>query len=330
MKHRKSRYFIQNAVKNGLDHLPDGVAFFNQNGRPVLVNHTMHTLSFALSGRDFQSYDDFLQMLESTNYKSKAPYDKNICILPDKTAWQFSEDKIKDKYGRVYTQITASNITELYAKKTESEEGERKLEETKKQIEKLSANVAVMSREEELLSVKMRVHDDMGRSLLSVRQILKQNQPIETADKIIDEWSKSLHRLQQEDDFEKRDMTSELAALADGLIKLNISGKLPDESNEAYLIVCAVRECITNAVRHAAATELFAELKEENSHITAKITNNGIAPEKEITEGGGLTTLRRRVEHAGGIMLVKSLPVFELTVSLPLKKEAFNEKSTDC
>ena len=331
MKRWKSKYFVQNAVKEGLDNLPDGVVFFNQKGWTILANHTMHTLSFALSGRDFQSYDDFIQMLKITNYNSTVDNDKNIYILPKKTVWRFSEEQIEDKYGCVYTQITASDITELYAKKTELETDRRELEEMKRQLQKLSANVVVMSREEELLSMKMRVHDDMGRSLLAVRQILRQKQPIEAADKIIDEWSKSLELLtQQENDSEKRDMMSELTALADGLIKIKIGGNLPKQSDEAYLIVCAVRECITNAVRHAHATELLADLQEENNRITAKITNNGIAPQKEIVEGGGLTTLRSRVERAGGMMTVQSVPVFELTVSLPLGKEVFDEKSIDC
>ena len=270
-------------------------------------------------------------MQESSNYKSEEEHDKNIYLLPDKTVWRFAEGQIKDKYGCVYTQITASDITELYAKKTELETDRTKLEEMKKQIQKLSANVAVMSREEELLSMKMRVHDDMGRSLLAVRQILRQKQPIQTADKIIDEWRNSLHLVaQQEHDAEKRDMMSEIAALADGLIQIKINGNLPKESEEAYLIVCAVRECITNAVRHASAENLFVNLKEENNRTTAKITNDGIAPKKEVEEGGGLMALRNRVERAGGVMSVQSFPIFELTISLSLEKEKFDEKCIDC
>ena len=38
-------------------------------------------------------------------------------------------------------------------------------------------------------------------------------------------------------------------------------------------------------------------------------------------EGGGLSTLRRRVERAGGIMTVQSFPEFKLTVTVPKEKE---------
>lgn len=43
---------------------------------------------------------------------------------------------------------------------------------------------------------------------------------------------------------------------------------------------------------------------------TVVIRNNGKPPEKEITEGGGLTNLRHRIENSGGKMTVQSLPMF--------------------
>ena len=46
-----------------------------------------------------------------------------------------------------------------------------------------------------------------------------------------------------------------------------------------------------------------------------------VQPESEIVEGGGLSTLRRRVERSGGTMTVDSFPAFRLTVTIPKKKE---------
>ena len=40
----------------------------------------------------------------------------------------------------------------------------------------------------------------------------------------------------------------------------------------------------------------------------------------EITEGGGLTDLRQKIESAAGMMQVTATPVFALTVTLPFKK----------
>jgi signal transduction histidine kinase len=93
-------------------------------------------------------------------------------------------------------------------------------------------------------------------------------------------------------------------------------GELPKQESVAYLLTCAVRECVTNAVRYAEATELYVVFSETEAEASVTISNNGKIPEGEIVEGGGLSTLRRRVERAGGAMTVQSLPNFKLTVTV--------------
>ena len=94
------------------------------------------------------------------------------------------------------------------------------------------------------------------------------------------------------------------------------TGELPKQERVAYLLTCAVRECVTNAVRYAEATELYVGFSETEAEASVTISNNGKIPESEIVEGGGLSTLRRRVERAGGVMTVQSLPNFKLTVTV--------------
>ena len=99
------------------------------------------------------------------------------------------------------------------------------------------------------------------------------------------------------------------------------NGTLPDEENAAYIHTCAVRECVTNAVRYAEASALYVDFSETEGDATVSVSNNGKQPDSKITEGGGLSTLRRRVECAGGTMAVQSIPQFKLTVTVPKGKE---------
>ena len=99
------------------------------------------------------------------------------------------------------------------------------------------------------------------------------------------------------------------------------TGELPGQDDAAYLLVCAVRECVTNAVRYAKASELYADFSETQNQVGVTVTNNGIAPAGPIREGGGLSTLRRRIERAGGTMDVQSQPYFKLTVTVPKRME---------
>ena len=118
------------------------------------------------------------------------------------------------------------------------------------------------------------------------------------------------------------DMLSQIRKTCES-IKLGFhqTGTLPKEESAAYILTCAVRECVTNAVRYAAADDLYAEFTENKEFATVHVTNSGKQPDSEIIEGGGLSTLRRRVERAGGTMTVQSLPKFKLTVTVPKGKE---------
>ena len=87
------------------------------------------------------------------------------------------------------------------------------------------------------------------------------------------------------------------------------------------MLITAMRECATNAVRHADADVLQVTVSCNDKAAEAVIINNGNQPAEEISEGGGLTSLRRRIERAGGQMLLQSTPRFMLTVTVPLKEE---------
>ena len=66
-----------------------------------------------------------------------------------------------------------------------------------------------------------------------------------------------------------------------------------------------------------AAKHLYITLEASAGGHTAHFRNDGSCPTKEIVEGGGLSSLRRKIEEAGGRMTVGSTPSFVLTVTLP-------------
>ena len=60
-------------------------------------------------------------------------------------------------------------------------------------------------------------------------------------------------------------------------------------------------------------------------------TNNGKKPEFIVTEGGGLGSLRIRLEEVGGSMNIFTKPEFVLAVTLPEKgREHDTNTGTDC
>lgn len=80
-------------------------------------------------------------------------------------------------------------------------------------------------------------------------------------------------------------------------------------------------ECVTNTARHADGTELYVTMTESDTEYAVTLTNDGKQPEQEIKEGGGLSSLRRVAENAGGQMTITSVPKFLLRITVPKEKQ---------
>ena len=310
--------FIRNSVKEAFDNLPSGICFFNKNGILTLCNHQMYRVFFALTGKDLQSLAELQELLsDGATCQSR---ENQVFLQDNGTAWRFALETITTSDKKTYTQVIASDVTELYSKTKELEQDNIALAEYAKRMRRLFANTIALIREEEILNMKMRVHDDIGRSVISARRFLQQNRPMEELD--LTPWKNAVSLLRHEIELsEEQDAVAGLMSAAYSIgIKIILEGNLPKDI-AGEVLIAAIRECMTNAVRHAGAKELYVHITGDENTAVAVITNNGAVPNGKITLGGGLTSLKLRIEKCGGTMRVKHSPQFELTVSVPLKTE---------
>lgn len=309
----------RNTIKEAFDYLPSGVCFFDKNGFVVLCNHQMYRLIFAISGRDLQSLSE-LQELILANEPVQGQ-EKDVFLLKDGSVWRFAQESIVAQDKQTYTQVIASNVTVLYHKQRELEENNRRLEDYASRMRRLSANMTALVREEEALKMKMRVHNDVGRSLIATRQFLRQNKPVEELD--LSQWENVIRLLKNEQEPSgKQESLGQLFLAARNLnIRIVLDGGLPKNEDDAELLLAVLWECMTNAVRHGGATKLYAKFGCDEHSASVRVTNNGASPEGTVIEGGGLSSLRIRVAKRGGTMTVTSNPEFELTVSVPVRLE---------
>lgn len=311
--------FMNNAVKEAFDNLPSGICFFNQNGTVTLCNYQMYRVFYALTGKDLQSLPELREVINRPVDESHRDHD--VFLLDDGSAWRFAQERITARDGNTYTQVTASNVTELYRRQKELERDNQKLEEDAERIRRLSSDIIALIREEEILNMKMRVHDDIGRSVIATRRFLQQGRPMEELD--LTAWKNAVRLLKHETEHSvEQDAVAELMNAAYGIgIQVCIDGSFPENTAAKEIILSVIRECMTNAVRHAGAKELYVRLACGGHTASVSVTNNGAAPDGEIVEGGGLTSLRILVKKSGGTMEVRSTPEFELTVSVPVGSE---------
>ena len=98
-------------------------------------------------------------------------------------------------------------------------------------------------------------------------------------------------------------------------VSVELKGAAPEEGRLRAVLAAAIRECAANTVKHAEGDTLNVEISENASRILMTITNNGKPPKNPIAESGGLLSLRREIESAGGQMTVNHMPAFSLTIS---------------
>ncbi len=310
--------FIRNSVKEAFDNLPSGICFFDKNGILTLCNHQMYRLFFALMGKDLQSLVEMQELLSDdvTNQSRE----NQVFLQDDGTAWRFALETVTTSDNKTYTQVIASDVTELYSKTKELEQDNIALSEYAKRMRRLFANTIALIREEEILNMKMRVHDDIGRSVISTRRFLQQNRPMEELD--LTPWKNAVSLLRHEVELsEEQDAVAGLMSAAYSIgIKIILDGSIPKNA-VGKVLISSIRECMTNAVRHAGAKELYVHITGDENTAVAIITNNGAVPNGKISLGGGLASLKFRIEKCGGTMRIKHSPQFELTVSVPLKSE---------
>lgn len=320
----KNRKIINNnSIKKAFDNLPTGVCFFNETGIPVLCNLAMYRFSFSVCGKDVQFVTDLESCLDD-DFKpiDDAEKDGKVFLLKDGSAWRLEKRSFTYENGNVYTQFIATDVTDLNKNRIELQQENEQLHKVYSDLQRLSANVVAVTREEEILNAKMRVHDEMGRCLVAAQKYLKEDSTENIPDNIVESWQRAVSMLKYNNDTSDEDMLLQIRKTCE-FMKIDFikTGELPKEENVAYILTCAVRECVTNAVRYADATKLYANFIENDTEATVTVTNNGKSPENEIVKGGGLSNLQHRVERAGGIMVIQSLPHFELTVTVPKLKE---------
>ncbi len=92
-----------------------------------------------------------------------------------------------------------------------------------------------------------------------------------------------------------------------------------DDPMRAHTVLRCVQEIITNAIRHAAADNLWIELARTDSGIAIQARDDGRGS-KEVQPGHGLIGMRERLEQVGGRLEIETQPAkgFRLTAWMPL------------
>lgn len=308
------------SLEDGLNSMPDGVAFVSSKGVPLLVNSTMQRLFRESMGSPYFDIRDFEYSMQnqtlivgcSADIHGKGYY----LHLSDGSVWDIQKSLMMID-GRKVWELLAYDVTERYRKSLELEERNVHLEEVNRSIRNYTREMNAIIREEEVLAAKIRIHDDVGRALLALKSYLIRGGDRED---LIEMWQFTAGLLSGENTpDDSADPIGALKEAADAVgVKLILNGDIPRKLRK--LIAIAIHECLTNTVKHADGSELTVDITDEDGIVTVVFTNDGKPPEGEISESGGLKSLRSTVEQFRGEMEIASEPRFMLTIRVSGKE----------
>lgn len=323
MRMRMSYSLSRESIKEGSDNLPDGICFFDEYGTIRLINKKMMSIGMMLFGKEIQTLDELHSALSCPQSDVEClDWEIALYYFPDGTVHRFTESAIVDWDGKKITEVIAADVTELYAKQEELNCENMRLADANRRMKWMLDNMSDIVREEETLSMKIRVHDDIGHSILAAKKALIQQQDIAVIRENAVLWETAVDLLYRANNMPvDQDEWQTVRNRAQKLgVEIIFDGVLPEDEFVRHLLLLAIRECVTNCVRHAEGNRVFVEVTDDGKQTECAITNNGRAPQQEVIEGSGLSGLRRCIERAGGIMELTDSPRFVLTVTLPVRK----------
>lgn len=322
-------------IKKAIDSYPGGICFSALDGRVILVNEKMNKLMLELTGHtilnakaawekltNFANNGKAEKLTQSwlpkdTNNENESTHQQLFFRFSDNSVWRF-ELRFLDSNT---VQVEAAEITELYRLSEELYENTIRLQEIQKRQKALLDSIVEINLNKEILAAKMHIHDELGHCLLATTKAITEDSLAENADTLRKSWNSTIQ------DFSNistvwtvpdSSLQSELMQVAELIgCKVIFLGEQPTQRKALQLLYAAIREALTNAVRHANATGLMVKIEQDEKNYHIEISDNGGVTVSKITEGNGLSALRQRLEQEGASLKVLCDNGVSLIVNIP-------------
>lgn len=312
--HWSKNHISDMSIKESFDSLPTGVCFYYENGFVGLVNNKMNELALEITGKSILNGLEFMRQLCDGTISQSCTclrFGENPIIKTSaEKIYRFTQ-YIEFEDGRRLFEIIADDITELYRKTERLRKNNAELKARGERLLRYSQNITAEIREKEILNAKIKVHDNMNRLLLATRRCIDENCGAAERAGIFSLWHGNIIAFSDEEEKNPRNDLLEASKLLG--IELEFRGEIPQDIVRQNVITLAAAECMTNAVRHAEAKKLIIDI----SPNKVLFTNDGKVPIEKIREGGGLSTVRKKIEELHGEMLIQSAPEFKLILNFP-------------
>ncbi len=294
------------SLKEALDGLKTAV-MFESKFNVVYENLAMKNLLEKLKIKQNQSSFEIWQSLKSRE-NSKIVDEQNILIFLDNKVYSFSRIK------QSKTQIYAFDITKEYLTTIEIENKQNELKTKQTEILKMIENLDEIEKQKVVLTLKSKLHDIIGQRLFILHHILdvidEKNFDLNNVKSLL---KTMLDEIDNEDISEAQNLQNSIVTAFEMIgFNIKISGEMPKDTHKAKALIKIIRECATNAIRHANATKLFVKIANEK----IEISNNGKFNAKTFDEGTGIQGMRLNAAELGGELALSTQNSFKVTINI--------------
>ena len=323
------------AIRRTLDLLPEGICVSGKDGTVLLANLKMDELCWELTGDRLSDASRFWAALEK---RGEDQGGKRLVPTDRGEVWLFERETLAVD-GQRFERTSAVNVTERYRITEELREKNARLQEIQRRMKEAAKLSSEMFVRKEEAAARSALHNELGQVLLMGRHYIEHPESTDRA--MVALMTRQMNRflLGETSRPSEEDPLRTAISLAESIgVTVELQGRFPQEPAARSLLAQAIRECAANTVKHAEGDRIEVVLGDsgprpteqgadpachpersaaESKDLFLTITNNGKPPKGEIAESGGLLSLRRSVETAGGRMRVQSLPRFKLELTLP-------------
>ena len=168
----KREHITPASIKEGLDRLPAGLCYHNKDGVPKLINRRMDNLCRFITGEPLFDANEFWRKLKKGE------------VLPDNIAQQTGDNPIvtvlgnttlsftkieREIGGEKLFEIRATDITKKFAHSNRLRRSNNELRELNRRLQEYGENVYDITREREILTAKVNIHDMRGMAQLATK-----------------------------------------------------------------------------------------------------------------------------------------------------------------
>lgn len=318
LRKKAAQTLTSDSIAEAILNLSSGLCFAAADGRVILSNTLIRSQILKITRKPLTDANEAWTDLCNASSGSQTTWTKSLLYRDDDRVWSFQRKELLID-GKEYQQIDSNDVTERVRLMEELQAVNEKKEDQNRRTRELIANIINTKSEQEILDMQSRIHHEVGQCIIMARRYMGESPDSEKLTQLLDLWEQTFRfdlAVNEAQDVSEREREICTAAEICGC-SVYFRGERPRSDAGYLLYLAAAREAVTNAIRHAAATEVYIDGARHNDELLIVIKDNSGVTVENMTEGVGLSVLRKKLETAGirldidtnnGVHLILSFP----------------------